>query len=290
MACTRTIGKLENKNGDPVALMATIGGNKGTGDVVSLTLVPLTVYLVMRKKLRGIGAHISTVAKLYIQLMDSVISVVCGHCPLRSKEIANRIGHQPCYVQKNTQTAGQPASHCINSEDEIDGMGWDLEGLASMLDDASGEGIDTIRSMVAGDAGMMRQEDWKTLEDFVASQPCEWKWFGYTHQPKSIWLQGTHQLSTQSTKKSAYGKAHDAIKKGWAPFHVLGDGVTEIDETFTLCFKQDRKAQGKSGNCIGCQKRGNSCDGKSGNATVVVNHNHGQERKKTSALPMWTGR
>jgi hypothetical protein len=287
MAYTRTIAKLENKNGDPVALMATIGGNKGTGDVVSLTLVPLTVYLVMREKLRGIGAHISAVAKLYVELMDSVISVVCGHCPLRSKEIANKIGHQPCYVQRNIQNAGQPATHCIKSEDEIDGMGWDLEGFASMLDDAGSEGMNTIRSMVAGDAGMMKEEDWETLEAFVANQPRQWKWLGYTHQQSSTWLQGTHQLSTQSINNDTYGQAHYAIKKGWSPFHVLGDHVTEIDDTFTLCFKQDRKAQGKSGNCMGCPT---PCDGKSGNATVVVNHNYGQDRKKTSALPMWTGR
>ncbi len=290
MKRTRTISKLENRNGEPVALMATIGGNEGTGDVVSLTLVPLTVYLVMREKLRGMKAHISAVAKLYVQLMDSVISVVCGHCPLRTKEIANKIGHQPCYVQRNIQNAGQPATHCINAEDDIEGLGWDFEGFASMLDQAIGNGIDTIRSMVAGDAGMLKKEDWNTLESFVASQPQTWKWLGYTHQPNAPWLQGTHQLSTQSTPDDTYGPAHDAIKKGWAPFHVLGDGVTEIDDTFSLCFKQDRKAQGKGGNCIGCQKQGNSCDGKSGNATVVINHNYGQERKKTSPLPMWTGR
>lgn len=287
MSYTRTIAKLNNRKGQPVALMATIGGNNGTGSVISLTLVPLTVYLVMREKLRGVGAHISTVAKLYIELMESLIHTVCGNCPLSMPEWAKKIGHAPCYVQRNTQNAGQPATYCIKAEDSIDGMGWDLDGFAAMLDDAGAEGIDTIRSMVAGDAGMIQREDWETLESFIASQPRHWKWLGYTHQKDARWLQATHQLSTQSLPRDSYGQAHRAIKAGWAPFHVLGSGVESTDDTFTLCFKQERKALGKSGNCMGCPR---PCDGKSGNATVVANHNHGHERSKKSALPMWTGR
>lgn len=290
MDYTRTIAKLENKHGQPVVLTATAAGNGDTGEVVSLSLFPKGVYDAIREEYRGVQINSIKLGAEYVKMMAPEIKTVCGICPLQTTKGAKKINQFGCYVQTVGQSASQPASYCRNADDRIDGMGWDLQGLASVLDMS---GATQIRSMVAGDAGMLTREDWETLEDFIRSNPkvirdivIQWAWLGYTHQPDAVWLQNTHQLSTQSTQGNPYGQATRNIKKGWGVFHVLGKDVTERHPDMSLCYKQEQKHRGLSGTCSRCPM---PCDGEGRRATVVVNHGPGSSHAKKRILTMWTG-
>ena len=291
MDYTRTIAKLENKHGQPVVLMATGGGNGETGEVVSLTLAPLSVYDALREKYQGVKVNSMALGAEYVKMMAPEIDTVCGVCPLKASGIAKGIDQYGCYVQTRAQTASQPAAYCKNADDRISGMGWDLQGLLTVMDLVESN---RIRSMVAGDAGMLTREDWETFEEFIRSNPKKvkdasimWEWLGYTHQQDAKWLKGTHQLSTQSTPGNPYGQATRAVKRGWGVFHVLGKNVTERHPDLTLCYKQERKHDGKPGTCVACPM---PCDGKGKRATVVMNHGPGAYHSMKKSLAMWLGR
>ena len=291
MTYTRTIAKLENKHGEQIVLTASAAGNSDTGPVVSLSLFPRGVYDAIRNEYQGIKINSIKLGAAYVKMMAPEIDTVCGICPLKTTKSAKKINQFGCYVQTVGQSASQPASYCKNADDRIDGMGWDLQGLASVLDMSEAT---QIRSMVAGDAGMMTREDWEILEDFIRSNPkvirdivIQWAWLGYTHQPDAVWLQNTHQLSTQSTKDNPYGQATRAIKNGWGVFHLLGKDVTERHPDMALCHKQEKKSRGEKGTCSRCPI---PCDGKGKRATAVINHGPGSSHAKKRVLAMWTGR
>ena len=272
-----TFQKVNNRKGEPVVVIATIGGNNGTGDVVSVTVVPRFVYDTLRSEFLGIKVHTSVRTKRYVELMEDLIDTVCGSCPLKDPKLSKAIGHAPCYVQKNAQNAGEPAGIVVNAIDSEDWEGFNSTAFNLALSIGKACGVRKFRSAVAGDMGVLTQSDAEEIIDMVDSFGFEW--LGYTHQKSATWLRGTHQLSTQSTPTKPYATAHSAMRQGWSVFHVVSGAVDTIDPLLTLCFKQANE----NANCGGCPE---PCDGKSGNNTAVINHNHGM-KQRAKTLHMW---
>tara|TARA_R100000306_G_scaffold59788_1_gene59152 strand:+ start:305 stop:1141 length:837 start_codon:yes stop_codon:yes gene_type:complete len=269
-----TVYKGPNKKGDPIVGVMTIGGNKGTGPVVSIAYFPRELFDAMREQTYS---HISKAAVDYVNRIDSTIKMVCGSCPLSSKETAEKIGQSPCYAQRNVRNAAEAASIVLNAIDnDCEGLNVDMVGQC--LSTGSMFGINSFRSAVVGDTGMLPRETALDLMRIITGSGFQV--LGYTHQKDATWLQDTHQASTQSLPGKPYDQAHTRIAQGWSVFHVVSSDVDHVDPTLDLCFKQ----KNKGANCQGCPMK---CDGKSKNNTVVVNHYNGAKLKTSKALPLW---
>ena len=273
-----TVYKGPNKKGDPIVGVMTIGGNKGTGPVVSIAYFPRELFDGMREQTYS---HISKAAVDYVNRIKGEIQVVCGFCPLSSKETAEKIGQPPCYAQMNVRNAAEAASIVLNAVDfslEPEFEGLHVDTVGKCLSMGSMFGINSFRSAVVGDTGMLPQKVASQLMMIVRSFSLGI--LGYTHQKDATWLQDTHQASTQSLPGKPYDQAHARIAQGWSVFHVVSPDVDHVDPSLDLCFKQ----KNKGANCQGCPMK---CDGKSKNNTVVVNHYNGAKLKTSKALPLW---
>lgn len=263
-----------NKKGDPIVGVMTIGGNKGTGPVVSIAYFPRELFDGMREQTYS---HISKAAVDYVNRIDSTIKTVCGSCPLSSKETAEKIGQSPCYAQRNVRNAAEASSIVLNAVDsDCEGLNVDMVGQCLSM--GSMFGINSFRSAVVGDTGMLPRETALDLMGIITGSGFQV--LGYTHQKDATWLQDTHQASTQSLPGKPYDQAHSRIAQGWSVFHVVSPDIDHVDPSLDLCFKQ----KNKGANCQGCPMK---CDGKSKNNTVVVNHYNGAKLKTSTALPLW---
>ena len=263
-----------NKKGDPIVGVMTVGGNKGTGPVVSIAYFPRELFDGMREQTYS---HISKAAVDYVNRIKGEIKTVCGSCPLSSKETAEKIGQSPCYAQMNVRNAAEAASIVINAIDR-EFKGLHLDTVGDCLTMGSMFGINSFRSAVVGDTGMLPKLVALALMTLV--EVYGFQVLGYTHQKDATWLQDTHQASTQSLPGKPYDQAHARMAQGWSVFHVVSSDIDHVDPSLDLCFKQ----KNKGANCQGCPMK---CDGKSKNNTVVVNHYNGAKLKTSKALPLW---
>jgi hypothetical protein len=262
-----------------VVLLASTGGNGKTSDnVVSLCIVPLEVFDAVRAEgdaternrayQRGIRAH---------------IGAACGKCMFAAWEHAGRKaqGLKRCYAQHNFQTASQAVAIVASAVGPLPGWGvFDAEGWGFILESATYMGIDTIRSAVVGDMGMLPVGVATTL---IAAAPTL-KWLGYTHQWfRSEHLKATHQASTQGPWKAAFA----AEARGWGVYHIVSQANEEMPARYSLCPAQAGKLTGWTVRCTGCLI---PCDGAGGNLTGAIDHGPGANFKKSPAARAYVAR
>jgi len=276
----------ENRDGVDVVLIADFGkGNGKTSDVIGLAIVPLVTFQATKAAnhaaiAEGLSAGKASMAakKAYYYSVRENIEASCGKCPLGAwnSKAQKAMELSKCYAQHNFQNVAQAVGMVLRAPDVLPEYGilrvsefQELRSIAQYL------GIDTVRSTVVGDLGMLPVA---IATAFI--EACRGlQWLGYTHQWfRSEHLKSTHQASTQGPWKAAQA----AIDRGWSLYHMISDRTAEIDPQVTLCPAQACELKhGSKGSCKGCKIR---CNGKDGNVTYAIDHSRpGVSFTKTQA-------
>lgn len=276
----------DNRDGLPVVVTITVGGNAGTGPCVGISIFDAFIF----DHIRETCSDTMEARHKYLEYNKTPdgLEAACGGCIFGKPKRAKKHGLGGCYAQLNFTTVMEAAGIIMNAKDNVSGFRCDglsglrLDILADMLAGARGVGMRDFRSAIVGDTGILSEEVGTAIMDLVKSMG--FSTLGYTHQwHRSPWLRDTHQASTQSAKGNSYGMAHKAQSDGWGVFHVAAISVDTVDPKLTLCFKQDEKQKGNAANCQGCPEK---CDG-SGFQKVVFDHANGARLKKSRGLPMY---
>lgn len=276
----------ENRDGVDVVMLADFGkGNGKTSDVIGLAIVPLVTFTKTKEAYNkaianglSVGKATMSAKKAYYSSIREEIEASCGKCPLGAwnSKAQKSMELSKCYAQHNFQVVAQAVGMVLRAPDVLPEYGilqiaefQELRSIAQYL------GIDTIRSTVVGDLGMIPAAIANQLID--ASVGLEW--LGYTHQWfRSEHLKSTHQASTQGPWKAA----QSAVDRGWSVYHMVSDRTETIDPQFALCPAQAFELKhGTKGSCKGCTIR---CNGKDGNVTYAIDHSRpGVSFTKTAA-------
>jgi hypothetical protein len=253
----------------PVSLIASIGGNKATGQVVELTLVPTFIIEQWAELTAGVKPAWQGVP--YVKALRSEIESVCP------STCAFVMAGKRCYVQHNPRNASQVARIIRNCE-AVTNDGLYLSELRYLLKCAKLAGIAKVRSMVAGDASMIPAAVWSEIESSICKVYPAKQWLGYTHDHSATHLQKTHVASCDSKEQALL-----ALSKGWNVYQVIDAIGEEIPTGAALCPKS-KEFELKRGFLIGCAGCPMACTGASSkNWRVVPRHASGDSSRKRAA-------
>lgn len=249
--------------GNGMTLLISRGGNKKTKTVVELTLVP-TFIVDNWSKIKGDEKNSIRMGKLYVQALKdlNLLAIVCP-------ESCGHFIAGTCYVQHNPRNAAQVVGI-------LNGLQGTLTHgqLCVWLVQQRADGVTSIRSMVAGDAGMIPEDDWKALERVILGIFPADEWLGYTHTWKtSVWLQKTHVASVETT-----AEALEARAMGWAVFETGSPTVDKLPVGATLC-PSSKQFENHKGFKIGCNSCPIRCNGARGKHVVIPRHAMGDSGK-----------
>jgi len=257
-----------SKDGAPVCLIASIGGNKKTNQVLELTLVPS--FIVEHWETLSKDAKPSHQGAVYVKALRGYIKTVC---PSTCVYVRNGKG---CYVQHNPRNASQVARIIRNAT--WCGRGLYLNELRSVAKCAKLAGIPKVRSMVAGDAAMLPADVWAQLESALLPLYPADQWLGYTHDHSAKHLQTTHVASCDTTEQAIAAKTD-----GWSVFEVLDPVGGVIPKGAALCpaSKEFRLFREMAIGCAGCPM---PCNGASAKRhRVIPRHAPGDASRKAAA-------
>lgn len=252
---SRTTYKLcQNKRN---VLLLSIGGNRKTKQVVELTVVPR--YIIDNWSSIA-GNYTNSIKKgaAYVKSIntDGRIEDACPSSCVHLKE-------SKCYVQHSGRNASQVSAiiEAIVSQELIT-----LDYLRSVLKTAKLSGITKVRAMVAGDASLIPQNDWKNIERTILKVFPVQQWLAYTHGWKSApWLKKTHLASVETEEER-----DEARSLGWNTFYS-GDPIpTQLSPGSALC-PSSRQFENFKGFKIGCSSCPIGCNGaKPGKKHIVI--------------------
>jgi hypothetical protein len=248
-------------------LLVSVGGNNKTKNVIELTLLP-TFIIDNWDKLKEGETNSIKLGKVYVDILKELglLKIVCPKECIHFQD-------NKCYVQSNPRNAAQ----VVGIVNAICGT-LTLSEFTSWLKIQKLSGITDVRSMVAGDAGNIRESLWKPIESAILRVYPARKWLGYTHAWKRAeWLKKTHVASVETDADAAEAKA-----KGWNIFQS-GDPLLEtLPAGATLCpsSKQFSNYRGYKIACISCPIK---CNGVTGNHVVIPRHGMGDTGRWTAA-------
>ena len=276
MKIARIIYSGPNRDGAPIVVIASVGGNRKTDSVVGLSVIPKYVYDAVRaaeQTMHGRG-------KAYHNSIGDHIQTACGKCIFGMEDSAarDRFGLKKCYAQKNYQNVLQASTiigDVIEAPERMTGV-LDRDGFAAVMAAAKLVGVTFVRSAIVGDLGMLPEAIAMAIVDMV-EMVGGFRWLAYTHQwGRSDWLRSTHQASTQGPWKAA----HAAKDRGWGVYHVISEHEEHTGEGFRLCPVQVGKLAGVDVTCSGCPI---PCDGSGGHSTYAIDHGPGCNLKRSTA-------
>lgn len=252
-------------DGKPIALLAEVGGNGKTGDVISVAVVPLdVVYQCRQDYARSITRASDYVSALVAGAIDSVCHDDCTHKARKDGETA---GPRKCYAQHTIQNAQQPANIAHRSPVLPRATEANLRGCVRKLARVSKAlyGWAKFRLMIAGSSAALPVSVWQWLEDEIRANGGSF--LGYVEDSSAVWLQRTHMLSVQSRADIARHEAN-----GWRCF--LADVSPEAMPRNTTLCPSSAAFENLRGYTVGCDRCG-MCSGTDGGRRHVYNPRHG---------------
>lgn len=261
------------KTGLDALAVASIGGNTKTGHILELSLIPFSIVRDWPALSKGVKPLLQ--GTVYVKAMRDrgLIKDVCpGDCIYVDTD-------KGCYVQHNVRSAGQVARIIRDILTIPAGLGIDVDAIKKVCRVAKALGVDKVRSMVVGDAGMLPPDEWTAIEAVLLRYYPPKQWRGYTHDWRnSLHLQLTHVASCDTPDG-----AELAMSQGWNVFEVLDPIAPKMPPQSTLCpaSKEFEKLKGFSIGCGGCPI---ACNG-SGRPMrrVIPRHANGDAARKAAA-------
>jgi hypothetical protein len=251
--------------GKPVALMAEIGGNGKTGDVISVAVVPLAVvYQCRQEYARSIDRAGDYIKGLVAGSIDDVCHDDCDH---KARTSGETDGPRKCYAQHTQQNAQQPANMAHRAPKLLRATEANLRACVRKLAAVARAlfGFAKFRLMVAGSSAALPENVWAWLESAIRA--ANGSFLGYVEDRTATWLQRTHMLSVQNRAEIPAMEA-----AGWRCF--LADVSAEaMPRGATLC-PSSSAFETFRGFSLSCDRCG-MCNGSDGGRRHVYNPRHG---------------
>ena len=234
-------------DGSDIVVVAQVGGNSKTKDVVTLWTFP--AHMLGQKM-----TPIEYVNAMKGGAIDSVCPDSCEHK-----------GTKKCYIQHNIRAAASATAALAKGTVEMP--------FPKVLEIASLLGIRKVRSMGAGDSCALQSDAWMRIELAVFCHRAngnDMDIIGYTAGWRNTpWLMNTHMASV-----TTHAEAQEAKRLGWRYFlSEAPSAESSVPEGAVLCpsSKEYARLQNKSTPCSTC----GLCNGLKSKAKSVYIPRHG---------------